>query len=211
MKIYDSIDSGSKVSIIVEYINGNNLFQYIRKLPGSRIIDENEVKKIFIKIVKSVEYMHSMNVIHRDLKLENILVDRQSHETKLIDFGFSTKVKSHEDRIPYVCGTPIYMSPEMAQKKEHLGAPADIWALGVVLYILLTGKMPFFGAFEDDLFRKIISGKYKWPDFLTDKNGKTVESSNGAKALVKKILVVDESQRPTASQILQDSWLNKIN
>lgn len=78
MKYYDSIDSGNKVSIVVEYINGNNLYQYIRKLPGCRIIDENEVKKIFTKIVEAVEYMHEQNVCHRDLKLENILIDRQS-------------------------------------------------------------------------------------------------------------------------------------
>lgn len=76
MKFYDAIDSGTKVTIIVEYINGNNLFQYIRKLPGQRISDENDVKKIFIKIVEAIEYMHENNVVHRDLKLENILIDR---------------------------------------------------------------------------------------------------------------------------------------
>lgn len=115
MKFHDAIDSGNKVSLVVEYINGNNLFQYIRKLPGSRIADENKVKRMFTKIVEAVEYMHSKNVVHRDLKLENILVDRQTHETKLIDFGFSTKVKSIKDhKLPYVCGTPIYMCPEMA-------------------------------------------------------------------------------------------------
>ena len=76
MKFYDAIDSGNKVSIVVEYINGNNLYQYIRKLPGSRIIDENEVKKIFKKIVEAVQYMHENHVVHRDLKLENILIDR---------------------------------------------------------------------------------------------------------------------------------------
>ena len=69
------------------------------------------------------------------------------------------------------------MCPEMAQKKDHLGGAADIWALGVILYILLTGKMPFHGAFEDDLFRKISSGKYRWPDFLSDEKGKEVEIS----------------------------------
>jgi serine/threonine protein kinase len=78
MKFHDAIDSGNKISIVVEYVNGNNLYQYIRKLKGQRIHDENEVKKMFTKIVESVEYMHSQNVIHRDLKLENILVDRET-------------------------------------------------------------------------------------------------------------------------------------
>lgn len=176
MKFYDAIDSGSKVTIIVEYINGNNLFQYIRKLPGQRISDENEIKKIFTMIVKSVEYMHENNVIHRDLKLENVLIDRESKQTKLIDFGFSVRVPSaQESKLPYLCGTPVYMSPELAQKKEHIGGPADIWALGVILFILLTGKMPFYGSFEEDLYRKIMNGKYQWPDFLTDKNNDLVE------------------------------------
>ena len=211
MKYYDSIDSGNKVSIVVEYINGNNLYQYIRKLPGSRIIDENEVKKIFTKIVEAVQYMHGENVCHRDLKLENILIDRQSQQIKLIDFGFSVKTRSiNEQKLHCECGTPIYMSPEMAQKRDHLGGPADMWALGVILYILLTGKTPFFASFEDDLLRKIGSGKYKWPDFLTDKKGKIVESSTGAKALVRKLMTYDEKLRPTASKILEDRWLSSV-
>ena len=98
----------------------------------------------------------------------------------------------------------------MAQKKDHLGGPADMWALGVILYILLTGKTPFFASFEDDLLRKIGAGKYKWPDFLTDKKGKIVESSNGAKALVRKLMTHDERLRPTASRILADPWLSNI-
>lgn len=73
---------------------------------------------------------------------------------KIIDFGFSTNIKS-DRKLPFVCGTPHYMSPELAQKKEHYGPPADIWALGVMLYILLTGRLPFTGEFEDDLYRRI--------------------------------------------------------
>ena len=102
------------------------------------------------------------------------------------------------------------MSPEVAQKKDHLGGPADIWALGVVLFILLTGKMPFHGAFEEDLFRKISQCKYKWPDFLQDEKGKETEISSSAKNLVRKIFTVDPNRRPTADQILQNEWLNKI-
>jgi serine/threonine protein kinase len=83
------------------------------------------------------------------------------------------------------------MSPEIVSKKDYFGGPADVWALGVILFILLTGKIPFFGAFEDDLFRKIQQVKYKWPDFLTIKDGSVVESSSGAKNLVKKIFTVN--------------------
>lgn len=92
MGFVDSIEHHNKVHIVVEYINGNNLYQYIRKLPESRIKNENEVKIIFKKILESVKYMHENGVIHRDLKLENVLIDRKTKQTKLIDFGFAIEV-----------------------------------------------------------------------------------------------------------------------
>lgn len=94
MTIVDSIETHNKVHVIVEYINGNNLYQFIRKLPESRIKKEEDVKVIFKKILEAVIYMHDNNVIHRDLKLENVLIDRKTHQTKLIDFGFATEVDS---------------------------------------------------------------------------------------------------------------------
>jgi serine/threonine protein kinase len=115
MKFVDSIDTGHRVNLVLEYINGNNLYQYIRKMPESRIRDEQEVKTIFKQILESVSYMHEQRVVHRDLKLENILIDRKTKQTKLIDFGFATTVSSISDtKLPFSCGTPIYMCPEMA-------------------------------------------------------------------------------------------------
>lgn len=208
MKFYDSIDSGLKVSLIVEYINGSNLYQYIRKLPGSRL-EEKDAKVIFKQIVEAVNYLHDNHVVHRDLKLENILLDRESDQIKIIDFGFSTKVKAvYTTRLPANCGTPIYMCPDMASKKDHIAGASDIWALGVILFILLTGKLPFFGAFEEDLYRKIISGKYTWPPFMQAKDGTNVELSLPAKNLVRKILTLNPNQRPKACEILKDKWLN---
>jgi len=85
--------------------------------------------------------MHSENVVHRDLKLENILIDRATKSTKLIDFGFGTEVQSIKDtKLSYYCGTPTYMSPEMTFKKDYFGGSNDVWALGVILFILLTGR-----------------------------------------------------------------------
>lgn len=115
MQFYDSFESPNKINLVVEYINGQNLYQYIRKNPGQRIIDEEEVKRVFRQIVEAVSYMHSQGVVHRDLKLENVLLDRQSNQIKLIDFGFSSLVKSWKStRLPFSCGTPVYMCPDMA-------------------------------------------------------------------------------------------------
>ena len=116
-------------------------------------INEDQAKLIFRQIAEGVAYLHGEKIVHRDLKLENILIS-DDKIIKIIDFGFSTSVKG-DKKLQFSCGTPHYMSPELAQKKDYLGPPADIWALGVLLFIMLTGKLPFFGDFEDDLYRRI--------------------------------------------------------
>ena len=88
----------------------------------------------------------------RDMKLENILIETKTKKVKIIDFGFCCGSK---DKLKIFCGTPSYMSPEIVSKREYYGAPSDIWACGVLLYILLCGVFPFKSAFEKDLFRRI--------------------------------------------------------
>ena len=101
--------------------------------------------------------MHSKSLVHRDLKLDNVLVDTND-KVKIIDFGFATGCLANE-KLNFYCGTPHYMDPDLSQKRHYKGQAADIWALGVILFILLTGKMPFYGEFEADLYRKIATGK----------------------------------------------------
>lgn len=101
----------------------------------------------------AVVHMHSRNVVHRDLKLDNILVDTKDR-VKIIDFGFATKCDVNE-KLSFFCGTPHYMDPDLVRKNHYSGHAADVWALGVILFTLLTGRMPYFAEFEADLFRKI--------------------------------------------------------
>ena len=103
--------------------------------------------------------MHSRGYAHRDLKMDNILFDSETEQIKIIDFGFSLKTKE-DQRLDSYCGTPHYMDPEIAKKVPYLAFAAAIWAAGVILYIIYVGKLPFFGEFEADLFRKIQNGKY---------------------------------------------------
>ena len=105
--------------------------------------------------------MHAQEIVHRDMKLENILINQEG-AIKIIDFGFATRCKEHQ-KLDYMVGTPHYMDPDLARKAPCNGWGADIWALGVILFTLLTAKLPFFGEFEEDLFRRIISGKYTYP------------------------------------------------
>ena len=103
--------------------------------------DEESAKKYFKQVVEGIAYCHSKNICHRDVKLENILVDDKG-KVKLIDFGFSAKCNENS-KLTTVCGTPPYMSPELAARMPYNGMSADIWALGVSLYLMLVGKFPF--------------------------------------------------------------------
>jgi serine/threonine protein kinase len=99
-------------------------------------------------------YMHSRNKAHRDLKLDNLLYDAETQQIKIIDFGFSLHARKDESSST-VCGTPHYMCPDLARKAPYNPFTADVWAAGVILYTIYVGKLPFYGEFEADLFRRI--------------------------------------------------------
>ncbi len=105
---------------------------------------EIEAKYLFKQVVSALYYCHQRNVTHRDIKLENILLNEAKTQVKLIDFGFSTCIPN-DKKIKLFCGTPSYMAPEIVSKKEYCGPPADVWALGVLLFALLCGRFPFRG------------------------------------------------------------------
>jgi serine/threonine protein kinase len=115
-------------------------------------------------------------VTHRDVKLENILLDETKTVVKMIDFGFSTCIP-HERKVKIFCGTPSYMAPEIVSKIEYSGPPADIWALGVLLFALLCGKFPFKGANDKELYSHICTKELVCPDHI----------SAGAKKFLNKI------------------------
>ena len=167
--------------------------------PYRRFGTENECAKMFFQLMSAVEYMHSHDVAHRDIKLENVLIEQKSGTVKLIDFGFSCLSK---ERLKIFCGTPSYMSPEIVSKKEYYGGPSDIWACGVLLFNLLVGTFPFKSVTtEKDLFRKILRGIFNY--------GQRESLSNEVKDLIKQMLAVDPSERPTATMILNHSWFKQ--
>lgn len=135
-----------------------SIFHHIKKLPDQRL-PEDACKVIFKQLILGVGYMHVKGYVHRDLKLDNLLMDVDTKQVKIIDFGFSLQSKP-DQKLTVHCGTPHYMCPDIVKKVPYNGFAADIWASGVILYIILVGKLPFFGEFEADLFRKIQSGKY---------------------------------------------------
>lgn len=186
----------------MEYVQGQSLLQFLKAKPQRRAKEE-EAKKIFFCVTQSIQYCHSKNVTHRDVKLENILLNKDM-SPMLIDFGFSTCMPS-EQKVKMFCGTPSYMAPEIVNKVEYRGPPADCWALGILLYVLLCGQFPFKGTLlnqlnsnylflktqkgnnDADLYAKINKGKYILHDHL----------SNGSKNLISFILKVQPEDRPT--------------
>ncbi|CAI2363769.1 unnamed protein product [Moneuplotes crassus] len=195
IKLHESIDTSTYVYLATEYISGPSLLKYLKSKPDRKML-ENEIKLIWTQLIKAVAYLHSKNISHRDIKLENILLTKDCKTVKLIDFGFST-VCSPYKKLKIYCGTPSYMSPQIVQRKEYNGLPADIWACGVLLFTMFCGKFPFKGSSERDLYRRIQRGLYNTPEYVPSQ----------VKGLLTKILSIDPNKRLTADEILEHDWV----
>lgn len=129
----------------MEFISNTSMHGYIKTFENRRI-PEKEVRIIFRQIVEGVNYLHSSNFVHRDIKLENILIDKKDKKIKIIDFGFSVSIQA-DKKLNMFCGTPSYMAPEIVSKQDYNGKFVDVWALGILLFTMLCGKFPFKGCF----------------------------------------------------------------
>lgn len=139
-------------------------------------------------------------VIHRDLKLENIMIDDRNN-IKIIDFGFAV-VSQPGTKLRTMCGTPSYMAPELVQRRDYCGFSTDIWAFGIIAFVMLTGTFPFKANNEKELFSKISRGLYRVPEAVDFET----------KRFLNKILVLDPEKRPKAIDLANERWLrtNKI-
>jgi len=142
VKLIEAFETDSHVYLVMEDVSGGSLHSYLKEMINKQL-EEEEARRIFKQIMIALKYCHSKCIAHRDIKLENILLDEDKN-VKLIDFGFSTCIPNHK-KIRMFCGTPSYMAPQIVSKVEYAGPPADIWATGVLLYALLNGCFPFRG------------------------------------------------------------------
>ena len=197
MKMYEVIDTPKNLYLILEYINGISLLQYIKQKKEQKI-DEKTCKIFFYQIVKGINYCQLKNICHRDIKLENILII-DNKKIKIIDFGFGIKTNNNTYH-KFFCGTPSYMSPEIINKEKYIAQFSDIWSLGILLYTMLTGNFPFTANSQNELFNKINQGNYIIPNFISDK----------AQKLIKKILVFQPKNRPSTEEILLDEWFEDL-
>ena len=135
----DCFSTNNHIYLVMELVRGLSLYELLKMQPDRKI----NAKTIIKQILKALVYCHSKCVSHRDIKLENVIISN-SGEVKVIDFGFSTCIPN-DKQVKMFCGTPSYMAPEIAQKTEYCGPPVDIWATGVLFFVLLSGKFPFKG------------------------------------------------------------------
>lgn len=197
MKLYDVIETNRHLYLILEYIDGISLLEYIQRKKAKRI-DENICKIFFSQIVQAILYCQNRNICHRDIKLENILIVNDSI-IKLIDFGFGIKCNRDEYQ-EFFCGTVYYMPPEIVNKQKYIPFYSDIWSLGVLLYTMVFGNFPFRAKKEEKLFELITEANLIFP--------KNIEVSDEVKILISKMMVVKPSKRISLESILEDPWFN---
>jgi MAP/microtubule affinity-regulating kinase len=143
MRLYEVVDCRTQVHLVMELCGGRNLYHHIKRRPQQRL-PEKEAAFVYRQIISAMAYMHSINVVHRDMKLDNILIDDNDHDKiKLIDFGFATAC-GPDEKLGVQCGTTHYMCPDLCKRSPVNFQAADVWACGVILFILIVGKMPFF-------------------------------------------------------------------
>jgi protein kinase X len=184
--------------MLFEYVCGGELFSYLRNAGRFSTITGNFYTA---EIVSALEYLHAKSVVYRDLKPENLLLDKEGH-LKITDFGFAKKLT---DRTWTLCGTPEYLAPEIIQSKGHNKA-VDWWALGVLIYEMLAGYPPFYDDNPFGIYEKILSGKIEWPKHLDPV----------AKDLIKKLLVQDRTKRlgnmkSGAEDIKRHRWFKGVD
>jgi len=168
-----------------------NLQHYVIR---EKKLSEKEAIVIFFDIVRVVESLHSKNIVHRDLKLGNMVLNKRTRRVTLTNFCLGKHLLSDKDRLRDQRGSPAYISPDVLSGKPYLGKPSDMWALGVVLFTMLYGQFPFYDSVPQELFRKIKAAEFAIPN-----DGRVMESST---MLIRRLLVLDPDVRLTATQVL---------
>ncbi|XP_034885984.1 serine/threonine-protein kinase SIK1 isoform X2 [Mirounga leonina] len=192
IKLYQVMETKDMLYIVTEFAKNGEMFDY---LTSNGHLSEHEARRKFWQILSAVDYCHNHHIVHRDLKTENLLLDG-SMDIKLADFGFGNFYKAGEPLSTW-CGSPPYAAPEVFEGKEYEGPQLDIWSLGVVLYVLVCGSLPFDGPNLPALRQRVLEGRFRIPFFM----------SQDCETLIRRMLVVDPTKRITIAQIRQHRWM----
>ncbi|CAH2061951.1 unnamed protein product, partial [Iphiclides podalirius] len=193
VKLFQVIETEKTLYLVMEYASGGEVFDYL-VLHGR--MKEKEARAKFRQIVSAVQYCHQKRIIHRDLKAENLLLDGEMN-IKIADFGFSNEF-TPGSKLDTFCGSPPYAAPELFQGKKYDGPEVDVWSLGVILYTLVSGSLPFDGSTLRELRERVLRGKYRIPFYM----------STDCENLLKKFLVLNPAKRASLENIMRDKWMN---
>ncbi|XP_039386853.1 serine/threonine-protein kinase MARK1 isoform X2 [Mauremys mutica] len=193
VKLFEVIETEKTLYLVMEYASGGEVFDY---LVAHGRMKEKEARAKFRQIVSAVQYCHQKCIVHRDLKAENLLLDADMN-IKIADFGFSNEF-TIGNKLDTFCGSPPYAAPELFQGKKYDGPEVDVWSLGVILYTLVSGSLPFDGQNLKELRERVLRGKYRIPFYM----------STDCENLLKKLLVLNPIKRGSLEQIMKDRWMN---
>ncbi|KAF3693322.1 MAP/microtubule affinity-regulating kinase 4 [Channa argus] len=191
--LFEVIETEKTLYLVMEYASGGEVFDY---LVAHGRMKEKEARAKFRQIVSAVHYCHGKNIVHRDLKAENLLLDADSN-IKIADFGFSNEFTAGS-KLDTFCGSPPYAAPELFQGKKYDGPEVDIWSLGVILYTLVSGSLPFDGQNLKELRERVLRGKYRVPFYM----------STDCEGILRRFLVLNPAKRCSLEQIMKDKWIN---
>ncbi|XP_058797166.1 MAP/microtubule affinity-regulating kinase 4-like isoform X2 [Phymastichus coffea] len=192
VKLYQVMETKNMLYMVCEYASRGEIFDYIARYGR---MAEPRARSTFAQILSAVEYCHATGVAHRDLKAENLLLDAQMN-VKIADFGFSNRFAPGE-RLHTWCGSPPYAAPEVFKGRHYAGPEIDVWSLGVVLYVLVCGALPFDGSTLQSLRDRVLSGRFRIPYFM----------STECESLIRKMLVLEPTKRYTIPQIKRHRWM----
>ncbi|KFV74801.1 Serine/threonine-protein kinase SIK3, partial [Dryobates pubescens] len=192
IRLYQVMETERMIYLVTEYASGGEIFDH---LVAHGRMAEKEARRKFKQIVAAVHFCHCRNIVHRDLKAENLLLDANLN-IKIADFGFSN-IFTPGQLLKTWCGSPPYAAPELFEGKEYDGPKVDIWSLGVVLYVLVCGALPFDGSTLQNLRARVLSGKFRIPFFM----------STECEHLIRHMLVLDPSKRLSMEQICKHKWM----
>ena len=196
ISLYEIIETEMNYYIIMEYAE-NELFSYIVE---NNYLDEETASFFYIQILSSIEYIHRKKICHRDLKPENILLTNNNEIIKIIDFGLANIYKNKKNELLETsCGSPCYAAPEMILGKKYYGIDVDIWSSGIVLFAMVSGFLPFEDDDNENIYRKVVLGKFDLPDHL----------SFECKDLINKILIGNPKKRIKINDIKKHKFLQK--
>ncbi|KAM8872344.1 serine/threonine-protein kinase NIM1 [Synchiropus picturatus] len=193
VRLYEVVETPSRLHLVMEFAGGGDLHN---RLCNQGKLSDNTAKVIFAQILSAIKYMHHLNIIHRDLKAENVLFT-SSGCVKVADFGFSTRVSNRNNALDTFCGSPPYAAPELFRDECYLGPPVDVWAMGVLLFFMVTGTMPFRAETIGKLRRSIIDGAYSIPPWVP----------GPCQRLIRGILKTVPEERCAIDQMLGCDWL----